>query len=95
LPVLDNLERAENQPSTDEEYKKGVSLVYKQFLDCLEKMGVTPCGEAGQSFDPNLHNAVFHEEHEELGENVITEVLSKGFMLGDRVIRHAMVKVAN
>ena len=95
LPVFDNLERALRQETADEAYKKGVEMTMQGLVGVMEKLGVTVYGEAGESFDPNLHNAVMHCEDETLGENVIAEVFQKGFRLEDKVIRFAMVKVAN
>ncbi len=95
LPVLDNLERAAHQQCQDAEYHKGVEMMVKQFYEILEKSGIRPLGETGEDFDPAVHNAILHVEDESLGENKICEVLLRGFAMGDRVIRHAMVKVAN
>ena len=95
LPVYDNLERALKQDTEDEAYKKGVEMTMTQFCSTLEKLGVTEIDCLGKKFDPTLHNAVMHVEDEEKGENEIVEVFQKGFMLGDKVIRFAMVKVAN
>ena len=95
LPVYDNLERALLQHTEDEAYYKGVEMTMTQFEDILTKMNVTKFGAAGEPFDPALHSGVMHVEDESLGENVIAEVFQKGFRLGDRVIRFAMVKVAN
>ena len=95
LPVLDNLDLALQQPCADEEYKKGVELIAKQFREILEKMGVTEIPAQGQPFDPRYHDAVMHVEQEELPENPVSQVLRKGYQLGDRVIRCAMVQVAN
>ena len=95
LPVLDNLDLALQQPCADEEYKKGVELIVKQFRDILEKMGVTEIPAQGQPFDPRYHDAVMHVEQEDLPENTVSQVLRKGYQLGDRVIRCAMVQVAN
>ncbi len=92
LPVLDNIERAAS--FTDgEKVLEGVKMIAKAFADALEKMGVTEIETA--SFDPNFHNAVMHVEDESLGEGEIVEVFQKGYKKGDKVIRHAMVKVAN
>ena len=94
LPVLDNLERAEG--CTDAEgLSKGLELTLKSFRETLEKMGVKEIEAVGKTFDPNLHNAVFHIEDESYGENEIVEVLMKGYTKGDKVIRYSMVKVAN
>lgn len=94
LPVLDNLERAEACKDA-EGLAKGLELTLKSFRETLEKMGVQEIDAVGKTFDPNLHNAVMHEDNEERGENEITDVLMKGYTKGDRVIRYAMVKVAN
>ena len=95
LPVYDNLVRALKQSTEDEAYKKGVEMIMTQFRATMEKLGVTEMNCLGQKFDPAFHNAVMHVEDAEKGENEIVEVFQKGFMLGDRVIRFAMVKVAN
>lgn len=95
LPVYDNLVRALEQSTADEAYRKGVEMIMTQFNDILTKLGVTPIDALGQKFDPTLHNAVMHEEDAEKGENEIVQELQKGFKLGDKVIRFAMVKVAN
>lgn len=95
LPVLDNLERAAQQQCQDAEYRKGVEMIVRQFFDILEKAGITPVGEAGEDFSPELHNAIMHVDDDSMGENKVCEVLLRGFRRGDRVLRHAMVKVAN
>ncbi len=95
LPVYDNLERALAQQTADEAYKKGVEMTMNQLVKVLESLGVTSFGEIGEPFDPTRHNAVMHVEEEGLGENVIAEVFQKGFVIGEKVIRFAMVKVAN
>lgn len=95
LPVYDNLARALQQETADEAYAKGVEMIMTQLKNALEKLGVEEIPAAGQPFDPNLHNAVMHVDDEELGENVVAEVFQAGFKLGDKIIRHAMVKVAN
>ena len=95
LPVYDNLDRALRQSTEDEAYRKGVELIMAQFNKTLEKLGVTVVESLGQTFDPALHNAVMHCEDAEKGENEIVEVFQQGFKLGDKVIRFAMVKVAN
>jgi len=95
LPVYDNLERALNQPTEDAAYKKGVEMTMNELVKILNTLGVEIFGEVGESFDPNLHNAVMHTENEELGENVIAQVFQKGFKLGEKVVRFAMVQVAN
>ena len=95
LPVYDNLVRALKQGTEDEAYRKGVEMIMNQFCSTLEKLGVTKTDSLGQKFDPKFHNAVMHVEDDEKGENEIVEVFQEGFMLGDKVIRFAMVKVAN
>ena len=95
LPVYDNLERALRQETADEAYAKGVQMTMTQLRGVLEKLGIEEIPALGQPFDPNLHNAVMHMEDESLGENTVAAVFQTGLRLGDRVIRHAMVKVAN
>ena len=95
LPVYDNLVRALAQSTEDEAYKKGVEMIMAQFRATMEKLGVKEMDCLGQKFDPAFHNAVMHVDDEEKGENEIVEVFQQGFMLGDKVIRFAMVKVAN
>ena len=95
LPVYDNLERALAQETQDAAFKKGVEMTMNQLVSVMEKLGVESFGAAGDHFDPQLHNAVMHIEDESLGENVIAEVFQKGFKVGDKVVRFAMVKVAN
>ena len=95
LPVYDNLERALNQPCTDEAYKKGVEMTMTQLVGIFSGLGVEIYGNAGEQFDPNIHNAVMHLEDEAYGENEICQVFQKGFKMGEKVIRFAMVQVAN
>ena len=96
LPTYDNLERAIKAETADAEYKKGVEMTMTQLTESLKGLNVTVIeASAGTTFDPNFHNAVMHVEDEALGENVIAEVFQQGFQIGDKVIRHAMVKVAN
>ena len=95
LPVYDNLERALNQETEDAAYKKGVELTMNELVKIFTSLGVEIFGNVGEEFDPNLHNAVMHIENEELGENTIAAVFQKGFKLGDKVVRFAMVQVAN
>lgn len=95
LPVYDNLERALAQSTADEAYRKGVEMIMTQFNTTLEKLGITEIEALGKTFDPNMHNAVMHVEDENFGENEVVEVFQKGFKLNDKVIRFAMVKVAN
>lgn len=95
LPVYDNLERALKQDTADEAYKKGVEMIMSQMKEVFAKLGVTEIEAQGQPFDPNLHNAVMHIEDENFGENMVAQVFQAGFMLGEKVIRFAMVQVAN
>ncbi|WP_101697351.1 nucleotide exchange factor GrpE [Clostridium minihomine] len=96
LPICDNLERAlAQQGGTVEDLHKGVEMVYGQMNDVLTKMGVAIIGQEGEAFNPELHNAVSHIENEKLGENVVAEVLQKGYRIGDRIVRYAIVQVAN
>ena len=95
LPVYDNLERALNQPTEDAAYKKGVEMTMTELVKIFTALGVEIFGNVGDEFDPNLHNAVMHIDSEELGENVIAQVFQKGFKIGDKVVRFAMVQVAN
>lgn len=96
LPILDNIERASLlEDKTSADYIKGIELIVKQFESLGEKLGICELAQIGDAFDPNCHEAVMHIEDETLGENVIVEVLQKGFKIGDTIIRPAMVKVAN
>ena len=95
LPVYDNLERALNQPTDDAAYKKGVELTMTELVKIFTSLGVEIFGEVGEAFDPNFHNAVMHTEEEGVAENTITQVFQKGFKIGDKIVRFAMVQVAN
>ena len=96
LPVMDNFERAaEAEANSLEDYKKGMEMIFSQFTGVFEQNEVAAFGEAGEEFDPTCHNAVMHIEDESLGKNVITAVYTKGYRLKDKVIRDAMVGVAN
>ena len=95
LPVYDNLERALLQHTEDEAYYKGVEMTMNQFKQILASMNVESFGEPGDTFDPNMHSGVMHVEDENFGENEVAEVFQKGFRIGDKIIRFAMVKVAN
>ena len=95
LPVYDNLERALNQPTEDAAYKKGVEMTMNELIKIFTNLGVEIFGAPGDEFDPNLHNAVMHIESEEFGENTIAQVFQKGFKIGEKVVRFAMVQVAN
>ncbi len=95
LPVYDNLERALQNETEDEAYKRGVEMIMAQFLETLKCFGITPIEALNQKFDPELHEAVMHEVDEEKGENEVVFEFKKGFKLGDKVIRFSVVKVAN
>ena len=95
LPVYDNLERALNQETTDAAYKKGVEMTMNELVKIFTALGVEIFGNVGDEFDPNLHNAVMHIDDENLGENTISQVFQKGFKIGDKIVRFAMVQVAN
>jgi len=95
LPIYDNLERALNQPTEDAAYKKGVEMTMTELVKIFTALGVEIFGNVGEAFDPNLHNAVMHVESDELPENTIAAVFQKGFKIGDKVVRFAMVQVAN
>ena len=95
LPVYDNLERAIKQETADEAYKKGVEMTMNQLKEVFAKLGIEEIPALGEQFDPNLHNAVMHIDDENLGENVVAQVFQAGFRCGEKVIRFAMVQVAN
>ena len=95
LPILDNLEKAVETDTKDEEYKKGIELVLKQFKDVLSSKGVTEIETVGKTFDPELHEAVSSVQDETKGEKEIVQEYRKGYMIGNKVIRHSMVIVAN
>ena len=95
LPVYDNLERALNQPTQDEAYKKGVEMTMTQLVGIFTGLGVEIYGQPGDLFDPNLHNAVLHIDDESIPENTITQVFQQGFKMGEKIVRFAMVQVAN
>ena len=95
LPIYDNLERALNQETSDAAYKKGVEMTMNELLKIFGTLGVEVFGNVGDAFDPNLHNAVMHIENEEFPENSLSAVFQKGFKIGDKVVRFAMVQVAN
>ena len=95
LPVYDNLERALNQETADAAFKKGVEMTMTELQKIFTSLGVEIFGNVGDTFDPNLHNAVMHIENEELPENSLAAVFQKGFKIGDKVVRFAMVQVAN
>ena len=98
LPVVDNLERGFDGLSEEEKeapFVKGIEQVYKQFVSCLDEIGVKPIEAVGQEFNPELHNAVMHDEDENFGENTVSQEFQKGYMYKESVVRHSMVKVSN
>ena len=95
LPILDNFDKALNAETLDESYKNGMAMIYNQFNETLQKLGVEEIDALNKVFDPNFHEAVMHIEDESFGEKEIVEVFRKGYKIGDKIIRHAMVKVAN
>ena len=92
---MDNFQRAMEAPCTDEKFKEGMEMILRAFQDTLKGLGVEEIGEEGEPFDPLKHNAVMHVEDDSLGENVVAQVLQKGYRRGDRVLRFAMVTTAN
>ncbi len=95
LPIIDNIGRAKSADKDSPEYLKGIEMIVKQFEGLADGLGIVEIAKPGDTFDPNFHEAVMHVEDENFGENVIAEVLQKGYKTGDTVIRTAMVKVAN
>ena len=95
LPIIDTVERALAIECSDAEFKKGIEMILQNFKDVLQKLGVEEFGKVGEQFDPERHNAVMHVEDEQHEANTIVAVFQKGYQLGDRIIRHAMVQVAN
>ncbi|MCI8393589.1 MAG: nucleotide exchange factor GrpE [Clostridia bacterium] len=95
LPVIDNLETAVNAETEDANYKQGIDLVLKQYIEVLSSFGVKQIESVGKTFDPELHEAVSMVQDDTLGEKEIKEEYRKGYMIGDKVIRHSMVIVAN
>ena len=95
LPVYDNLERALNQPTEDAAYKKGVKMTMDELTKILNGLGVEIFGNVGDAFDPNIHNAVMHIEDDSVEESTVMQVFQKGFKLGEKIVRFAMVQVAN
>lgn len=95
LEVLDNFERAKSAEGSPEDYQKGIEMIFTMFSDKLKALGVESFGEEGEQFDPEIHQALTHIEDENLGENVISSVFQKGYKIGDKIIRHAAVVVAN
>ena len=99
LPIVDNLERAlqataSTPPADGDAFKKGVELIHKQMVDLLKKRGVTPIQAVGADFDPNVHQAVIHETSSEHREGEVMQELQRGYLIGERLLRPAMVKVA-
>ncbi len=95
LPVIDNFEKALQADTKDESFKSGMEMIYNGLKDTLSKMGMEEIQALGTEFDPNLHEAVMHIEDDKYKEKEVVEVLRKGYKIGDKIIRHAMVKVAN
>ena len=95
LPVYDNLSRALKQETADAAYKKGVEMTMAELVKILNGLGVEIFGNEGDEFDPNIHNAVMHIDDENYGENVICQVFQQGFKMGEKIVRFAMVQVAN
>lgn len=95
LPIIDNFERAMQTECSDEAFKKGIGLIFQAFCKTMKELSVEEIGKEGEPFNPDLHNAVMHIEDDSLGDNVVAQVLQKGYRIGDRVVRYAMVKVAN
>lgn len=95
LPILDDFEKALNSKCSDESYKEGINMIYTRLKDTVTKLGVEEIDAKGKTFDPEIHEAVMHIEDEKFGEKEVVDVLRKGYKIGDKLIRHAMVKVAN
>lgn len=95
LPIIDNFEKALNAETSDESYKNGMVMIYNQLIESLQKIGVEEINALNTTFDPNFHEAVMHVEDENFGEKEVIEVFRKGYKIGDKIVRHAMVKVAN
>lgn len=95
LPALDNFERAIEAETSDESYKNGIQMIFTQLQDILKKIGVTEIEALNQPFDPNIHSAIKQVDDENFGENTVCQVFQKGYKIGDRIIRHSMVAVAN
>ena len=98
LPILDNMERAlqyKDAQGGEDNMAKGLEMIMKSFAESLTKMGVSEIAALGETFDPNVHNAIMHVDDEQFGESEIVEVFMKGYIKGDKVIRHSVVKVAN
>ena len=95
LPTLDKFEKALSAETTDESFKEGMQMIYNQVIDTLKNIGVEEIEAMNTTFDPNIHEAVMHVEDENYGEKEVVDVFRKGYKIGDKIIRHTMVKVAN
>ena len=95
LPTLDTFEKALSAETTDESFKEGMQMIYNQVIDTLKNIGVEEIEAMNTTFDPNIHEAVMHVEDENYGEKEVVDVFRKGYKIGDKIIRHTMVKVAN
>ena len=95
LPIIDTFERAMSFECSDKEFYKGMEMTYNSFIETIKNLGIESIGEVGEEFNPSLHNAVAHLDDENLGENIVAGVAQKGYKIGDKVIRYAMVQVAN
>ena len=95
LPIFDNIERAKSSASSSADYQKGIEMIIKQLFEISGNIGLTPIGKQGETFDPQLHEAVMHIEDDNLPQNSIAQVLQKGYKVGDTIVRPAMVQVAN
>lgn len=95
LPIIDTFERAMQSECSDKEFLKGVEMTYNSFMNIMKELSVEPIGKVGETFNPDFHNAVSHIDDEKLGENVVSVVMQKGYKIGDKIVRYAMVQVAN
>lgn len=95
LPIIDNFDRAMQCECADAEFKKGIDMIFSTFMQTMKDLNVEEYGEVGEPFNPDMHNAVMHVEDEAYGENVVSQVLQKGYKIGERIVRFAMVQVAN
>ncbi len=95
LPVMDNFKRALETSCDDEEYVKGIKMIYNGFSESLKSLGLEEFGEVGETFDPNKHNAVMHIEDDKYGANEVTQIFASGYKIGERILRYAMVQTAN
>ncbi len=95
LPIIDNFEKAKDAECSDETYKTGISMIYTQLIEMLKKQGVEKIPDLGETFDPDIHEAVMSVEDDTKGEKEIVEVFRTGYRMKDKVVRHSLVKVAN